>query len=217
MPTSSIAIQVHIVDDHGIFRDGLSQLLRKLKGEGIQYTGESSNGLQLLQQLEHYHPHIILMDIQMPQMDGIKATAIIKKLYPFIYVIGLSSFDELWLVTELIAAGAKGFLLKSVNKEELITAIKNVFTGGEYYTPRIAARLESISKTEEIKQRELSQREMEVVRLFCQGRTNKEIACTLSISPRTVEGHRKKIMIKVNGRHPADVFSYALRHGIHKL
>jgi two-component system response regulator NreC len=219
MPPLPSAIQIHIADDHIIFRDGLCHMIRSLQDEGIQFAGESANGAVLLQQLERSQPDIILMDIQMPLLDGIRATARIKQLYPRISVLALSSFDDLYMITEMIEAGAKGYLLKNVGKEELVQAVKRVYAGETYYTPTIAARLDNrhMEGDEEEKVQELTPREKDVVRLICQGLTNKEIASAMLISRRTVEGHREKIMLKVKARHSADIVTYAMKYGLHRL
>ncbi|MCW3074593.1 MAG: two component transcriptional regulator, LuxR family [Flaviaesturariibacter sp.] len=216
MTANPDTITVFIADDHLIFRDGLKLLISKLAMQGLCCIGEAENGNGLLEQLGHLQPDIILMDIQMPQLDGIETTAYLQKHFPAIKVLALSSHEDLWSVADMIAAGAKGYLLKNTEKDELLTAIKKVHGGGTYFTPAVAAHLETISQIR-VSEKKLTRRETELVRLLCRGQANKEIASTMQISIRTVEGHRKNIMVKLNAFHPADIMTYAVKHGIHKM
>jgi DNA-binding NarL/FixJ family response regulator len=212
-------IKVMIADDHPIFRDGLKVLLAKMKPDPVVVLAEAGTGEEVLQLLQKEVPHVILMDIQMPEMNGIQATALIRELYPEIAVLALSSYNDLWSVSDMIEAGAQGYLLKNTSKEELNQALTTIFEGGSFFSPTIASHLNTLLKKDEGvgKFQALSPREKEVVQLICEGKANKEIASHLAISKRTVEGHRDKIMDKINARHPADIVTYAVKKGLFKI
>ena len=220
MGRSTSIIEILLVDDHPLFCDGLRTFIKKkLSGEGLSIVGTVHNGHDLLKTLEDLQPDIILMDIQMPEMDGIQATSIVTKQFPEIKVIALSTFNDFWAVAHMVKAGVKGYLMKNVGKEELLQAVTVVHQGGEYYTPEIAKHLDGISQLKVNVNDDdiLSEREKEVIRLLCHGKTNKEIASALFISKRTVEGHRDKISHKINAKHSMEIMQYAIKHGIYKV
>lgn len=219
MPYPLTPISIVIVDDHSLFCDGLKLLLHKAPDKEFEVTGIAKNGWELIDNLKERTPDIILMDVQMPGMDGIQATSYVTQNYPSIPVLAISTFDNLWAVTDMVAAGAKGYVLKNVEKEELYVAIRQVFNGANYYAEAILKHInpEPISKRMVETIDPLSEREKEVVRLLCQGKTSKEIAHALFISRRTVDGHRDKILTKINGNHAIDIVMYAVKNGIHKI
>jgi DNA-binding NarL/FixJ family response regulator len=216
---STIAdIKIVMADDHEIFRDGFKLMLSKQKD--IMLLADAENGQELLELVEREQPDVVITDIKMPILDGIEATQKITERYPNIGVIGLSMFDEDDLIIDMLEAGAKGYLLKNSNKEQIIEAIKTVYGGDPYYcktTSHKLTRMIASSKYNPHKRTdkvELSDREKEILQLICQEQTNKEIADQLFISVRTVEGHRQKILEKLNVKNSIGLVVYAMRNGL---
>ena len=219
MPTVA-DIKLVIADDHEIFRDGFKLMLSKFPE--IKLVGEAANGRELLELIEKENPDVILTDIKMPVMDGIEATKKIAALYPDKGVIGLSMYDDDELIIEMLEAGAKGYLIKNAGKDQIIEAIKTVYNDEPYYcrttsnklTQMIAkSRFNPYKKTEKA---EFSEREKEIIACICDEMTNKEIGDKLFISVRTVEGHRLKILEKMNVKNTVGLVVYAIKNGIVK-
>ena len=219
MPTVA-DIKLIIADDHEIFRDGFKLMLSKFPE--IMLVGEAANGRELLELTEKLNPDVILTDIKMPVMDGIEATKKIAALYPDKGVIGLSMYDDDELIIEMLEAGAKGYLIKNAGKDQIIEAIKTVYNDEPYYcrttsnklTQMIAkSRFNPYKKTEKA---EFSEREKEIIACICDEMTNKEIGDKLFISVRTVEGHRLKILEKMNVKNTVGLVVYAIKNGIVK-
>lgn len=219
MPTAA-DIKLVIADDHEIFRDGFKLMLSKFPE--ITLVGEAGNGRELLELIEKENPNVILTDIKMPVMDGIEATKKIAELYPEKGVIGLSMYDDDELIIEMLEAGAKGYLIKNAGKDQIIEAIKTVYNDEPYYckttshklTQMIAkSRFNPYKKTEKA---EFSEREKEIIAGICDEMTNKEIGDKLFISVRTVEGHRLKILEKMNVKNTVGLVVYAIKNGIVK-
>jgi DNA-binding NarL/FixJ family response regulator len=219
MPTVA-DIKLVIADDHEIFRDGFKLMLSKFPE--IMLVGEAGNGRELLELIEKENPDVILTDIKMPVMDGIEATKKIAELYPDKGIIGLSMYDDDELIIEMLEAGAKGYLIKNAGKDQIIEAIKTVYNDEPYYckttshklTQMIAkSRFNPYKKTEKA---EFSEREKEIIACICDEMTNKEIGDKLFISVRTVEGHRLKILEKMNVKNTVGLVVYAIKNGIVK-
>ena len=219
MPTVA-DIKLVIADDHEIFRDGFKLMLSKFPE--IMLVGEAGNGRELLELIEKENPDVILTDIKMPVMDGIEATKKIAELYPDKGIIGLSMYDDDELIIEMLEAGAKGYLIKNAGKDQIIEAIKTVYNDEPYYckttshklTQMIAkSRFNPYKKTEKA---EFSEREKEIIAGICEEMTNKEIGDKLFISVRTVEGHRLKILEKMNVKNTVGLVVYAIKNGIVK-
>lgn len=213
-------IKLVIADDHEIFRDGFKLMLSKFPE--IVLVGEAANGRDLLDLIDKCNPDVILTDIKMPVMDGIEASKKIVELYPHKGIIGLSMYDDDELIIEMLEAGAKGYLIKNAGKEQIIEAIKTVFNDEPYYckttnqklTQMIAkSRFNPYKKTEKA---EFSEREKEIIACICDEMTNKAIGDKLFISVRTVEGHRLKILEKMNVKNTVGLVVYAIKNGIVK-
>jgi DNA-binding NarL/FixJ family response regulator len=213
-------IKLLIADDHEIFRDGFKLMLSKFPE--IILIGEAANGREMLELTGSLNPDVILTDIKMPVMDGIEATKKITTLYPDKGIICLSMYDDDELIIEMLEAGATGYLIKNAGKEQIIEAIKTVYSGDPYYckttshklTQMIAkSRFNPYRKTEKT---EFSEREKEIIAFICTEMTNKEIADKLFISVRTVEGHRLKILEKMNVKNTVGLVVYAIKNGIVK-
>jgi DNA-binding NarL/FixJ family response regulator len=214
-------INIVIADDHELFRDGLKLL--PLKYPEIHIVGEAQNGLELIELTRLHNPEIILTDIKMPVMDGIEAARKITALNKDVGIIGLSMFDEDELIIDMLEAGAKGYLLKNCDKQELIEAITTVYHGNCFYCKNTSKKLIDMiakSKFNPYKKKakpEFSERETEIIQLICDGLSSKEIGDKLYISDRTVEGHRHRIMEKMDVSNIAGLIVYALKNGICKL
>lgn len=221
MQTTVNDIKIIIADDHEIFRDGFKLMLSKQKD--ILLVGEAANGRELVELVNEQMPDLVITDIKMPIMDGIEASKKIAAQFPDMGIIGLLMFDEDDLIIDMLEAGAKGYLLKNANKEQIIEAIKTVYNGDPYYCKTTSNKLTQMiakSKFNPYRKKEViefSDREQEIIKLVCQELTNKEIADKLFLSSRTVEGHRLKIMEKMNVKNPVGLVVYALKHGLVKM
>lgn len=221
MTLTKSPIQIILADDHEIFRDGFNVLLRKQNE--IKLIGEASNGSELIQIAGKLKPDIILTDIKMPKVDGIEATNIITSRYPDINIIALSMFDDDNLIIDMLEAGAKGYLLKSAHKTEIIDAIKTVYRNETYYCKSTSSKLvQMIAQSrfdpyKEIQKPKFTTKEIEVIRFICQGASNKIIATKLFLSIRTIEGYRERIQEKMRVSNTAGIVVYAIKTGIYKI
>jgi DNA-binding NarL/FixJ family response regulator len=211
-------IKVFLVDDHKLFRNGLTLLMENEKE--IVVTGEAENGKQFCEYLDQEQPDVVLMDIEMPVMDGFEATEKACWKYPDLKVITLTMFGEEHYYLKMIEAGAKGFLLKNSDIDEVITAIKTVHDGGTYFSQEILYNM--VKNIQEVRKEtetpvKLSGRENEILKLICTGYSNTEIASELNISRRTVEKHRSNILNKTNTHNTASLVLYAVENKLIKL
>lgn len=206
-----MTIQVLIVDDHRVVRQGI-QMFLKLEPT-IEVIGEASNGVEAIQQVEKLHPDVVLMDLLMPEMDGIQATEIIRKQFPETEVIALTSVLEDASVVGAVRAGAIGYLLKDTDDKELIEAIKSAAEGQVKLSTKAAERLMREIRAPESPEK-LTERETDVLRLLAQGKANKEIALILSISETTVKSHVSNILSKLNVPSRTQAALYAVRIGL---
>lgn len=207
-------IRVLLVDDHNVVRQGLKLFLATQPD--INVVGEADNGAAALQAVGQHEPDVVLMDLLMPQLDGISATQQIKVRYPDVEVIALTSFVEDSQVAAVIKAGAIGYLLKDVQPAELATAIRAAQRGEVHLHPQAARRLmQAIGPKEQSAVAEpLTDREVEVLKALARGESNKQIADTLIVSEKTVKAHVSNILGKLNLQSRTQAVLYALRHGI---
>ncbi|RYD93523.1 MAG: response regulator transcription factor [Sphingobacteriales bacterium] len=211
------SIRVALVDDHAIFRAGLRSLLARITELRVDIVFDCANGQQALNELDGCEVDLILMDMQMPVLDGVSATRSVCHSYPQTKVVALSSFGELSAVVDMVHAGASGYLMKDVAGPELALAIREVMAGKVYFTPQVYRILAGEGRTHAIPADALlTSREEEILRLICQGKTSKEIGEQLFISKRTVDGHRERIMFKTGARHLIELFLYAIRHHMYQ-
>lgn len=210
-------INICIVDDHALFREGIHFLLSKC--EFVKKIYEAEQGLQLLELLQSKEIDLILMDIEMPKMNGIETTKKVLQKYPDIKIIALSMYANECFYTDMLAAGAKGFMLKNSRFEDIQKAITEVFAGKNFFSPEILSSiLKNMNKpTTVIHTSELSEREMEVLFNICKGLSNREIADKLFISKRTVDKHRENILLKTNSKNTAELVIYAIKKGYFDL
>ncbi|MEQ8190319.1 MAG: response regulator transcription factor [Candidatus Eremiobacterota bacterium] len=212
-------IKILLSDDHKLFRQGLRTLLEKQSDMTV--TGEADNGISTIELSEKLLPDVILMDISMPDMNGIEATKRIISNNPAIKIIALSMHSDKRFITEMLKSGASGYLLKDSAFEELSIAIRTVMKNQNYLSSTITDIV--IRDYINIKNKEnsaftlLSSREREVLQLLSEGKTTKEIALCLQVSSKTIETHRKQIMDKLNIYSMAELTKYAIREGITAL
>ena len=211
-------IRILVADDHGIVRKGLRFLLERQPG--MEVVGEASEGREAVRLCEELKPNVVIMDVAMPQLNGIDATAQIVKHNPGIGIVILSMHaDESYLVRAL-SAGAKGYLLKDSAEADLVRAVQVVAQGRPFFSPQITqSLLEDYVKT--LQQRGLqdsyellTDREREVLQLLAEGKSNKEVATILDLSTYTVETHRTNLMHKLNLHNTAEIVLYAVRKKI---
>jgi DNA-binding NarL/FixJ family response regulator len=210
-----MSIRIILADDHEILRHGLSRSF--LNTEDIEVIGQAKDGHTAVELAKELSPTIIVMDIGMPDLNGVEATRQITKESPRVKVIGLSMHSSNKYVREMFKAGASGYLLKDCPFEELAKAIRTVAEGKAYVSPSIG---ETVIKNyvseleEETAFSVLSQREREVLQLMAEGKTTKQVAGQLHISPKTVEAHRLRIMNKLNIDNIAQLTKYAIQEGL---
>lgn len=207
-------INLLLADDHQIIIDGLKSLLKDQPE--IKVAAEANNGREALRILNFIPIDVLLMDIDMPVMNGIDALKEINKNNPGVKVIILSMHNEAGMIKNLIDLGANGYLLKSCSQDELLEAIKKVTAGQSYFSTDVTLALlkpSSVDNTEQ-KNELLTDRETEILRLIASGFSNKEIGDQLFISHRTVDTHRTNLMKKLNVNNIAGLISYAIKNGI---
>lgn len=207
-------INVLLADDHQIIIDGLKSLLNNQ--EEINVAAQANNGREAIRILGLLSIDVLLMDIDMPVMNGIDALKEIRKSYPNVKVIILSMHNEAGMIKSLIDIGANGYLLKSCSQDELLEAIKKVAAGQSYFSTDVTLALlkPANSANPEQKNELLTERETEILKLIAGGFSNKEIGDQLFISHRTVDTHRTNLMKKLDVNNIAGLISYAIRNGI---
>lgn len=208
---SAMPIRILIADDHAVVRQGLRMFLA-LDSE-LDVIGEATNGLQALQMAHKLKPDVILMDLLMPEMDGVSATTAVRRELPDIEVIALTSVLEDSAVIGAIRAGAIGYLLKDTESDDLIRAIKAAAAGQVQLSPKAAARLMREVRAPESPEA-LTERETDVLRLLAEGKANKEIAQALTIGEKTVKTHVSSILGKLNVTSRTQAALYAVRIGL---
>ena len=210
-------LHIHLVDDHSLFREGLKFLL--LQSNFIADVEESENGRISLDKLDVTKPDLVIMDIQMPEVDGITASKLAWEKYPDLKIIALSMFSEEEYYTKMIDVGVKGFLLKNSQFEDVQKAIVEVYEGNNFFSPEILEHIISsmYKKKTEKPVLDLTEREIEVLYNICKGLSNQEIADLLCISKRTVDKHRENLLLKTEAKNTAGLVVYAIKNGIFEV
>jgi len=207
-------VEIMIVDDHEIFRKGLVMVINKLKN--VKVVAEAVNGEEFLNMLDKIKPELVLMDIQMPVMNGIDATKTALQKYPNLKIVALSMFGEEEYLQNMVDAGVKGFLLKNISKEDLYRAIQLISEGKNYYSEELLSfftrKYIHPQKQQETADANLTKRELEVLQLIAEGYTDAEIAEKLFISQRTVNGHRANLIAKTGSRNTVNLLTYAIKN-----
>jgi two-component system response regulator NreC len=211
-------IRILVADDHDIVRKGLRFVLERQ--EDMEIVGEAGDGRQAVQMAEELNPSIVLMDIAMPQLNGIDAAAQILRRNPDIRVIILSMYADEEFLVRALTAGIKGYLVKDSVEADLVRAVRAVASGRSFFSPVIAQALaedyvrqlqnKGVQDSYEL----LTDREREILQLLAEGKSNKEVATILNVSPYTVETHRTHLMQKLNLHNTADIVLYAVRKKI---
>jgi DNA-binding NarL/FixJ family response regulator len=204
-------IKIILVDDHTLFRKGMMFLLNTY--DDIEIIAEASNGQELLDILSSQQADVVLIDIEMPVMNGIDATQKAIERYPDLKIISLSMYGEESYYYKMINAGAKGFILKNSDIDEVTTAIRTVMNGSTYFSSDVLYNVvKNITEVSEKKENlpQLSEREIEVLEHICKGLSNEEIGQILFISKRTVEKHRANLLAKTNCKNTANLVMYAI-------
>jgi two-component system, NarL family, response regulator NreC len=213
-----VSFRVLIADDHGVVRRGLRALLEKT-GE-VSVIGEAADGREAVRLAGELLPQIVIMDIAMPLLNGIDAASLIIGKDPGIKVIILSMHSDESYILRALSAGVKGYLLKDSAEQDILPAVRTVAEGRPYFSPVIAAMLldEYLQTMRKHKVKDsydlLSDREKEVLQLLAEGKSNKEVAAVLNLSPYTVESHRTNLMQKLNLHNTAEIVLYAVRKNI---
>ncbi len=210
MVDTSRVIQVMLVDDHNVVRSGLATFLRAY--DDLELIGEAKNGLEALNLCRMKQPDVILMDLMMPEMDGIAATKAILAAYPEVKIVAMTSFEEETLVKGVLAAGAISYLLKNVTSDELASAIRAAYSGRSTLAPEAAKALIQATRPPKQPLVDLTEREREVLHLVVQGQSNQQIASGMVISLATVKAHISNILSKLGVASRAEAIAYAIKH-----
>lgn len=215
------AIKVLLADDHQVIREGLRMLLNAQ--DGVEVIGEADSGRKIIALLQKIVPDVIVMDVSMPELNGIDATARIRKDYPSVKILALSMHTDRRFIEGMLKAGASGYLVKDCAATELVSAIELITTGDIYLSPRIAGKIvkryliHSQISTKATGGETLTSREREILQLIAEGNDSKQIAFELCLSPKTVETHRRNIMEKLNIHNVAKLTKFAIKEGITNL
>lgn len=214
-------VKLLIADDHQMIREGLKALIEKEKG--LQVVGEAADGKAALALADKLHPQVVLMDVSMPELNGIETTRRLLRAHRQTRVIALSGHPDRHYVSEMLKAGASGYILKHAAYEELVRAIREVMAGRTYLSPEVTqgvvdgfvraapgTPLGSAFAT-------LTEREREALQLMAEGKSTKEIAAIMSISIKTVQTHRLNMLAKLKVRSVAELTKYAIREGLTSL
>ena len=213
--------KIVIVDDHDILREGLKFTLNRIKLAEV--IGEASNGKKFLELMESVNPDLVLMDIAMPEMDGVEATKEILKIKPDLKIIALTMFGDEEYYFKMVHAGAKGFILKKAGINELEEAINTVAKGDNYFSDELLRKIIVNINDKKIKNSvtgspvKITKRELEVLQEICNGLTKNEIGEKLHISPKTVEGHRNRLLAKTDSKNTVSLVMYAIKNELIKM
>jgi DNA-binding NarL/FixJ family response regulator len=202
-----MAIKLFIVDDHYMVIEGIHSLLQNEKD--IEWMGHASNAASCLSFLQNEKPDVILMDINLPDKNGIELCAIVKEKYPSIYILGLSTFNQQSFIEKMMASGAAGYLLKNATQQELMEGITTVVKGKQYLSFDAATAIRKPDSDSDMPI--ITRREKEVLELIAEGLTNIEIGTKLFISNSTVDTHRKNLLAKFDVRNTAALVRIAMQ------
>lgn len=211
-------IKVVIADDHALFRKGMASIIENF--ENVEVVGEAGNGIELMERIKECDPDIVLLDLKMPEMDGMEANRHIQKTYPRVKVVVLSMYDDDKFIIHLIEMGANGYLLKNAEPQEVEDALHAVMETGFYFNNHVSrVMLKGLISKQKSKPNfddkvEFTARELEVLQLICKEHTNVEIANKLYLSTRTIDGYRNKLLLKTGAKNTAGIVMYAVKHGL---
>jgi DNA-binding NarL/FixJ family response regulator len=213
--------RIIITDDHQLILDGLRSIIT---GESdLHLLAEANNGQQALALCESLQPDMVMMDIDMPVMNGLEATIQIKKKFPSIRIMVLTMHDEAALIKRIMEVGADGYMLKNSDQQELVSAIRKIAAGEKHFSEKVLQALKdgktdssqfSLRPTDAVLLSTLTEREVEILRLLAEGLSNKEIGDKIFISHRTVDTHRTNLMKKLDVHNVAGLIRFAIRNGL---
>jgi two-component system NarL family response regulator len=216
-------IKVLIVDDHRVVREGLSAILENK--ENLHVVGEAQDGQEAVEHVRSLEPDVVLMDVSMPRMGGVEATRIIKREFPHIGIIALTMYEEQQYIFDLVRAGATGYLLKDSDSAQIVKAIQSIYRGESLIHPSVASKIlaefsllaQKKGKKASWVEHDLTEREITVLRLVADGKTNKEIANALDLSEKTVKNHVRNIFHKLQVYDRTQAAILAIRKGLIEL
>ena len=213
----NVPVKILIADDHKIFREGIKLAFKR--SAKIKLAGEAEDGRQVIEMAEQINTDVILMDIEMPVMNGIDATRRLSKSHPRIGIIALSTYDENIRIKAMMEAGAKGYLLKDADEHELQEAIGEVHNGGNYYSQSITERFNNMaafiaSDTIVCEGISFRKKEIHIMQLICAKYSTKQIAAELRLKPRTIDWYRDGLMLKTGSKTVAGIIGFAMRNKI---
>ncbi len=208
-------IRIVIVEDHTLFRKGIKSLLAKVPD--FEVVAEFTNGKEFIDNIFEITVDVVLMDVEMPEMNGVEAARLSNIKRPEIQIIALSMYSDQKYYSEMIRSGISGFVLKEASPEELEKAIRDVNTGLGFFSPKLLQKaLNNITQQDKIKKNieklKLTERETEILEFICKGLSNNEISKKLFLSPRTVESHKSKVLKKTNTKNTAELIIYAIKN-----
>ncbi len=215
-----MSTRILLVDDHGVIREGLRSLLEKQAD--IEVVGEAEDGRKAIELVRELLPEIVVMDITMPNLNGVDATRQIKQSFPQVSIIALSIHANRLFVTNMLKAGASAYILKECLFDELIQSIREVQAGNTYLSPRITGvvvgdYIERLAMTSEPQSAGLTNRQRQIVQALAEGKMMKQIALELHVSVKTIEADRRQIMEKLDIHSVAELTKYAVREGLTSL
>jgi len=213
-------IRIAIAEDHALFREGMASLLEE--EQDLDLVFEASNGKELLEKIKKNKVDIVLLDLNMPVLNGKQTLKLLKKRYPSVRPIILSMFDSESYISETIKLGARGFLPKNCNIEKVVDAAYAVYEQGYYFDDEVSKSqifklVHEVGIDPVFKDEKLSKREQDILELICNEKTNNEIADLLCISVRTVEVHRQNLLRKTNAKNVAGLVIYAIKNGYYRI
>ncbi|MEE4256386.1 MAG: response regulator transcription factor [Bacteroidales bacterium] len=211
-------LKIIIVDDHEFFRNGLKMVVNRLKYASV--VGEASNGREFIELQREKQADLVLLDIQMPIMNGIEASEVAIKEFPELKIVILTMFDDEEYIEKMMDIGVHGFLLKNITRDLLDQALQSIAAGNTYYSPELWSyfgKKFSEQKKEEKTDLQFTPRETEILQLICDGLSNKEISEELFISERTVIGHKSNLLAKTNCKSTISLLSFAIKNKLVKI
>lgn len=201
-------IRVFIVDDHPVVIEGIHSILQNEKE--IEWAGHAMNAQSCLGFFVNNTADVVLMDISMPEMDGVELCKLMKEKHPDIYILGLSTFNQGLYIKKMLENGASGYILKNASRDELLKAITTVNKGGIYFAGEVGEALKDYERATLNKLPDLSPREKEILSLIAEGYTNPQIAQKIFLSPFTIDTHRKNLLAKLNVKNTACLIRLAV-------
>ena len=210
-------IRIILVDDHSMIREGLRSFLEE---DEITVVAEAKNGVDALEKLEQIEVDVVVSDIMMPEMDGIELAKQIREKYPNLHILALTMMNESYNIKKMLGAGALGYLLKDCTQDELIQAIKTVAQGKNYYSGEVTQIImegfggKPKEKSRVVHEIALTDRELEILHLICKEKTNSEISEELFVSLRTVEAHKRNLLVKTGCKNVAGLVLYAVERNL---